>query len=376
MKGVFLAAALFAASCAAALASGYSEFVIGLQLWRDQDDQAITHFTAAVADPTLLPDIRAVAYFDRGDIYMRRKQFDLAVQDFSASLALRTDFEAYLRRGLIYAAKGDTDRALADTTAAIGLRPNFPLGYHFRGEERVQVRDFKGALADADTMVHLSPDDMEGYEERSTAYRYLGQYSDAIDDAEHVVSKTNGTAIIAYIEEAAAYEEKGNLDRALSTLDDALTKQPKNAVVQLTRGVVLWEMKRYDEAERALLLSLSALPDDGYAVLWLYIVRADGHLPNADFPSFAARIDTKNWPAPVVRHYGGTMDMPAVLADAQADQFDAAGHVCEAHFYAAELQRIAGHPEAERPELLGLPDKCSPGIVEMRVAARILKETP
>jgi lipoprotein NlpI len=375
MRAILVAAALLAASGVAAVASGYSEFVSGVALWHDSDDLAIAHLSAALADPTLLPSFRAVALYDRGETYMRQKKYDLALADFTAEVAIAPDFDAYIHRSGIYMIQGKEILALADVSAAVALRPDFPLGYHFRGELYERRKDFKSALADAETVIRLDPDGMDGYEERSVAHRYLGDYSAAIDDADHVIRATDGKAAGAYLEKSAAYEERGDFRSALDALNDGVDHQPKDADLLLSRGVLLWEMKRYADAEQSLIKSLAEQPDDGYAVLWLALARGDGHLQNADFEAFADKLDPKTWPMPLVRYFQGRADMAAVTAGATVDAFSRDGNLCEAHFYAAEIDRLQGHGEGERAVLQDLPASCPAGFIEARVATHILKET-
>ena len=82
-------------------------------------------------------------FFERGDAYRMRGEYDKAIADFSHILALAesddyddyTDYYVYgygysetlQRRGLTYAEKGNFEKAIADFDETIRLDPDDPL---------------------------------------------------------------------------------------------------------------------------------------------------------------------------------------------------------------------------------------------------------
>lgn len=61
-------------------------------------------------------------YFNRGEDYLSKKRYDLAIAYFSEALALDSRLaRAYLGRGLAYKAKGEQARAEADFKKAVEL---------------------------------------------------------------------------------------------------------------------------------------------------------------------------------------------------------------------------------------------------------------
>ena len=55
------------------------------------------------------------AYFNRGTLYYKRKDWDQALANYTKVLEIDPkDAEAYSNRGLVYYKKGDLERALAD----------------------------------------------------------------------------------------------------------------------------------------------------------------------------------------------------------------------------------------------------------------------
>src|SRR5689334_5946574 len=105
---VLLAAALGTMLLARALATGFSDFNAGINDLDDgKADDAIRHFSAAIASPDTPQHLLDVAYFDRGTAYMSNGDYRAAIADFDKSLALRPDWiAAHLSRGTAYVGLG------------------------------------------------------------------------------------------------------------------------------------------------------------------------------------------------------------------------------------------------------------------------------
>ena len=69
--------------------------------------------------------ILPLAYFNRGLSYTKKKLYDLAISDFTKTIALKPDlFQAYYRRGYAYEQKGQPKQAVADYNAAQRIAPD------------------------------------------------------------------------------------------------------------------------------------------------------------------------------------------------------------------------------------------------------------
>ncbi len=72
----------------------------------------------------------AIAYFKRGDAYLRKELYDRAIADETQAIALKPDFaDAYGNRGLTYEQKGQRDQAIADYRMALKLAAAHPASY-------------------------------------------------------------------------------------------------------------------------------------------------------------------------------------------------------------------------------------------------------
>jgi len=92
-------------------------------------------------------DVRA--YARRGQLRFDRKEYDLALADFTRLIALEPTRVAHLRgRAIIHREKGDLDKALADYAAALKLAPTNPLFFSERAAVYRSRGDAAKALAD------------------------------------------------------------------------------------------------------------------------------------------------------------------------------------------------------------------------------------
>jgi tetratricopeptide (TPR) repeat protein len=91
----------------------------------------------------------AKACLDRGNAYLNKGQYDLAMADFNKAIEIDPKFaKAYNNRGDAYEKKGQYDLAIADFTKAIEVDPKFAFGYAFRGFAYGHKGQYDQAIAD------------------------------------------------------------------------------------------------------------------------------------------------------------------------------------------------------------------------------------
>jgi tetratricopeptide (TPR) repeat protein len=210
-------------------------------------------YDRAIADITeaLRLDPKPPLYFNnRGWAYLFKKHFDLAIADFDASLRIEPDDRwVYNHRGLAYHGKGDFDRAIADLTATLRLRPSDDV-FVERGNAYRDKGDLKRAIADFDEAIRLDPKRGEAYVRRGEAHQAAGNPDRAIADFDEAIRRYPEYAF-AYTFRGFAYERSGDRARAVADFNKAAeltAKNPNSLVAHLTRGD-LHRMK--GELERA-----------------------------------------------------------------------------------------------------------------------------
>lgn len=180
------------------------------------DPEALQDFNRAIA---LAPKDESF-YFDRAELYDRRRVFALAIQDLSRAIDLNPNFvEAYRLRGQVYEALKDFKSAIADYSQAMKLDPNADKYYQLRGEARYNFADYHGAVAD---FSRLSP---PPFESRGKAYVALGNYEKAIADLNQAVANspyTIGDNGYRYYYRGLAFWKLGKINLAVRDLETAI----------------------------------------------------------------------------------------------------------------------------------------------------------
>jgi lipoprotein NlpI len=282
----------------------------------------------------------AWAYYNRGNAYQAKGEYDRAIADYAQAIQLdpKDALAYYNNRGLAYRAKGEYDRAIADYTQAIQLEPKYALAYNSRGYAYHAKGEYDRAIADYNQAIQLDP-----------------KYA------------------LAYNSRGLAYRAKGDNDRAIADYTQAIQLDPKYALAYFNRG-------RLDLFAGALPKALvdfnqaSELnPKYAYAAIWLDIVNKRSNLPSR-LSEASKQIDMTKWPAPVIRLYLGQFTPEAALAAADDTNPDTKkGQVCEVNFYSGELAlQRSDKDEAARLFKLAAAD-CPKGFIEYDSAVAELK---
>lgn len=125
----------------------------------------------------------AAAFTARGDAYMMKGDYDLAIADYSRSIELRPSTGTpYNNRGVAYVRKGDHARAMQDFDKAIQLDPTLAGAYYNRADANVFLQNFDRAIADFTKAIELKPDDPDAYQGRAMAYYQKHSYDQAWAD--------------------------------------------------------------------------------------------------------------------------------------------------------------------------------------------------
>jgi tetratricopeptide (TPR) repeat protein len=100
----------------------------------------------------------ADAYFKRGRVHARQRQYARAIEDFGQAIRLNpADAEAWNNRCWVRAVVGDLQAGLTDCNEAIRLRANFAEAFDSRGLVHLKLGRPERAIADFDTALRASP---------------------------------------------------------------------------------------------------------------------------------------------------------------------------------------------------------------------------
>jgi len=139
MKHIVLAALL--ATAGPACAASYDNLNAGIQLYNLHEwNAAIQQFDLALAANDLVPSLQFIAHFDRGQSHGALSHYDLAIADYSASLALRpNEVQVLISRALLYGRNGKMEQAMTDLDATIAARPDLDFAYAMRSVANMRL---------------------------------------------------------------------------------------------------------------------------------------------------------------------------------------------------------------------------------------------
>lgn len=150
-----------------ALGQGLEDVRAGNEAFKaSRYDEAVAAYSRAIEGGGLEGEALAITRNNRGVAYGELSRFDEAIEDYTASLALRPDDRttiknlrvAHVRRGQLRLNRGDYAGALADYDTAIDLEPQHYLAYLRRAVLHEERGELDSALEDYRQASTLSPD--------------------------------------------------------------------------------------------------------------------------------------------------------------------------------------------------------------------------
>jgi Tfp pilus assembly protein PilF len=131
-----------------------------LVLRGDSTDETIEVCTDALNYRRLERQPQLQLLINRGVTYLRRREWQRAIDDFDAVIALdRRHAEAHLNRGAALVQQGQHGQAVAAITEALSLGVREPHKAYFnRGAAREALGDIRGAYEDYSTALEIQPD--------------------------------------------------------------------------------------------------------------------------------------------------------------------------------------------------------------------------
>ena len=228
--------------------------------------------------------------------------------------------------------------------AAAGLTPDqMHLAYLDRGRAHVQLNQLQEAAADFTQALAIRPNDLGAQLERSFVYAGAGQADKAADDiAASQISSSKAPSVIFY------------------------------------RGLVNWELGRYQAAAEA----FSPLADKGYVDGWLWLQLANikqnkpvtkyagmsldnGRIYRPGIPYF--------WPGPAMSFYAGSKKEDDVL-ESMEDYYASQVTECQGNFYLGEWRLVHGDAGGAKPLFQKALSACQVNNTEWRMSSFELKK--
>jgi tetratricopeptide (TPR) repeat protein len=169
------------------------------------------------------------AYFRRGNLWLGKKEWARAVDDYSAALRQAPTDPVILRnRGLAWSQLKDHNRAVADYSAAIQFDPQYGWAYESRGRAWAEVGAYENAVADFSEALRLDPDDLVALQGRGLAWVQNQRFDAAIADLTEALRR-NPKLPRAHVGLGFAWKSKQEYERALTEFHAAIRLDPNLA---------------------------------------------------------------------------------------------------------------------------------------------------
>ena len=282
--------------------------------WREKGDpdRAIADFSEALRQGLVVGDVLklesrepeavrhweqvAKARYQRGNAYVMKKEFDLALSDLNEAIRINPrDDRAWTMRGGLFLARGEAQRAINDFNEAIRLNPNdyyavFQRGFAYHSIEEADKAfedysrsialnekyitahlnrgiilytrrgEFDAAIADFGAALQLGPDNVNALTHRGVAYGAKGDFRSAFADLDHAI------AIAPEFDKARYYRAlvhglAGQPALALQDLDAVLRLDLANIDALTMRARVYGQLLDNEKAVRDYSAALKIAPD-------------------------------------------------------------------------------------------------------------------
>jgi tetratricopeptide (TPR) repeat protein len=222
---------------------------------------------------------RSTAYAQRGLTFRQTGEFERAIADYDEALRIYPTFAGpHVLRASVLLDLGQTERAIADWDAVIrshsddiASTPSSNL-YWLRGLSYLSKGELDRAIADFSEGIRLYPDDIFKFlYSRSRAHLFKGELEQAHADATQAVAlppgRIAGATVTALVTRAMVYEWAGQLDDAMTDLNEAIKADPKLGLAYAYRGHVREAKGEREQAQTDLAAAMQHNP----AVVWGYV---------------------------------------------------------------------------------------------------------
>jgi tetratricopeptide (TPR) repeat protein len=345
-------------------------------------DTSITWCTEIIQErlfTMFLPNERvATLYFNRGNAYRRKGNYDPAISDLDEAARLNPkDADVYWVRGSAYLGKNDYDHAIQDLSLAIRLGSRRPGTFYDRGRAFNSKGDYDHAIQDFSEAIRLSPKDAGAYFFRGLAYFGKDDYDHALEDINQALSLTPNNALALY-SRGVIYADKGNLDKAILDYNEAIRVAPKFALAYNRRGDAYLERSNLNAAIADFEQAISSAPSSNGAVmaaLMLHVIlKRQGRDDTQELARVAAAADLSKWPGPMLKLALGQTTADEVLKAALTQgSFVEKWHVCDANYFTGEDALFHHQRAAAITRLRAARDGCPKGAAAYRAAIAELK---
>jgi lipoprotein NlpI len=334
-----------------------------------QADEGIAACDRVINDSKATPKNRAAALSNRCGWWWAKKDPDRALSDCNE--AIRADSgnaAAFLNRGNTFLSKSDPEHALADFNSAIRLDPKSAWAFAARGNLYKNEGDLDHALTDFDESIKLDPSYALASYSRGDVYKSKGDFARAMTDMDEAI-RLDPNFAPAYFTRGRLSYILGNNPAAIKDFGKSIKLDPDDAGSYFARGVAYYVVGgRYADAVADFTKAAEFNSKDAYAALWRDLAERRNSAPSR-LAEAAQQLDMTTWPASVIRHFLGELNVEQTLKAAfDSDPKIKLAQTCEANFYSGELALLKKNRKDAQRLLKAAADECAPSFVESTAA--------
>lgn len=207
-----------------------------LKLNLKQIDLAIDELTKVIH---LTPDVDLLisAYFRRGFIRSRKKDFKGAIRDYNHALKLNPNgADVYLNRGFIFLQIGKFKKAIKDYNRALELNPDFVEAYFYRGLVRFQQKELNAAIKDYNQALKLDCNFALAHLQRGNTFLKQGKLETAVKYYNQALALSPNLSE-AYYKLGFIYNRLSQFQKAINYYNQAIACNPYLGQYYLQRAM-------------------------------------------------------------------------------------------------------------------------------------------
>ncbi len=197
----------------------------------------------------------AAALVERGEVFLKARQFARAHADFDAALRLdRRYAPAMSASGHAHYVEGDDNGAIRDCALAVEWDPKLAAAYTWRAAALNRKGEARKAAADCDSALALNPQNAMAFAVRGNAYRLLSDLVRAQKDCDEAIWLDRQLSW-GYLYRGQVYAQKGELEQAIADYSRAIQFDERLSEAYRRRGDAEWRksdvaasLKDYEQA--------------------------------------------------------------------------------------------------------------------------------
>ena len=133
-------------------------------------------------------EINAYTLNDRGSCFRKMEQFDVAIKDYLAAIALNNTLAfVYNNLASVYAKQGKTEKALSYYTLAISKDENYALAYNNKGSLLLENKQYDKANLAIEKALIANSEYAPAYNNKGIMHHHFKRYNDAIADFDKAI---------------------------------------------------------------------------------------------------------------------------------------------------------------------------------------------